>query len=239
MRCVRTAVLARNVDSLYASRALQGLFDADPRLFQKPLLYLTAHTSNPIVTEPLFSGEMRSDAILLYYVAANKLLARCFAEADADLVHAWELSAAAKDMRPSIIQAMSLTAFLTGQPWELFSARLPAKYLPPTSPTRKLWRLDGPLPTPLPRLYERFSYEITREHARRVILDTARVATRVPLGVLTKWCGDPQIQGIVPPGEVTVRVEGNVVHLGEPSLAPIVEAHIAALAKRLSPRQGV
>jgi hypothetical protein len=231
MRCVRAAVLSHQAQELNDSLIIQKLFHSDERLFQRPLLYLNAHLSNPIVTVPLICGDSRSDAILLYYSAVNKLLARDFATADSEFKRSWELSRSAKELRPSIIEGMSLSAFLSGSTWDLFIRRLPEKHVPSSGGVFKIWKLANPYDTgSFSCLYDRFSAEILREHAKRVLIDTAKMVTIVPIEQLIEWCGTPDVCELVKPEILIVKVVENMVYLHDPNLGPMIEEEILELS---------
>jgi hypothetical protein len=88
IRLVRCAVLCGKADELYKGAIIHDLYQHNDRVYQLPLLMLIAHT-HAISTDPIFSGDIRSDTILLYYIGLNSLLSSQFGNADVELVHAW------------------------------------------------------------------------------------------------------------------------------------------------------
>jgi hypothetical protein len=226
LRTVRVAVLSDRVQELYTSKAIQELYQSDDRVFQRALLYLTAHTSHPIVMNPILIGIPRADATLLYYSAVNKLLARSIDAADNELQQAWELSRAAKEVRFPIVHVMSLTAFLTGVSWELFAKRLSEKYVPIRGPPRTIWCLDGKLNMgEFSGLYDRFSAEIVQAHARRLIVDLSNTVSVAPVVMVDRWCATKQWESEAEEGAVSVN--DGIVRFRKQSLGSQIDAEMA------------
>ena len=181
MRTVRTATLASLVKDLYGSGLIQSLKEHYPLAMQVPLLYMCIQAGHPIAcSDPVLMGPacLRHDVMVFYYMGLNRLFRSEVEIADQCMAKAWALSSGAQDMRPAIIEAMSLTTFLSGRPIEVFRARLKQKFWPSDNAAAAIWSLTGHQKVLSP-LYKQFESDIEAMHARHVILGAARTMTSV------------------------------------------------------------
>jgi hypothetical protein len=229
MRCVHLAVKAHTVNELYSSRIIQGLHQANQRVFQRVLLFLAAHTDQPVIEETILIGVPRADGIALYYAGMNRMIAGLFELADLEFHRAWQLSHAAKEMRAVIVPAMSLSAFLSGHSWEVFSARLPEKYIPVSGPAKEIWTLEDKIDMgSFKPMYDRFSAQIVKEHNGRIVKDLRSVSTAAPVALMRKWCGE----AVIEEQRGAFRVVDGIVQFTEPNLAEQIDRELAALVVR-------
>jgi hypothetical protein len=231
MRIVRAAILAKKATDLFRREFIQNLMRSDERLFQLPFLFLSAHTS-PAVCDPHLSGDRRLDSMAFYYSGVNKLLLPSGVEsADADLIHSWSLSKYAKDMRPAIIHAMGISAFLLGKSSKQFEARIGKKHLPTSGPVRDVWDLNKKFDAIWwSDLSRKFLVPIKRECARRVMFLIAQTVEVVPLTDLRKYYNYHGIDDLVPKDELELRIVGDVVYLGKRRATAGIELELAAVA---------
>jgi hypothetical protein len=83
----------------------------------------------------------------------------------------------------------------------------------------------------MPALYARFDGMVQLEHARRVLVDLARVAKVAVLADVEKLCGDLDPMAAVDPAELKIVVQEGVVYFKEPGLSQRIDQEIAELAK--------
>jgi hypothetical protein len=217
MKMLRAAVLCGQAEQLLRTGDLHRRHTEDAAFGQLPLLYLSAHTSDFLSIDPVTVGDARTDAITFYWSGVNKLLAKRFGESHTDLTRAWQLSKAAKDARPAIIEAMALAVFLNRGGSEMVEARAGKKWL--TRNGAGLWDLDEAIDErEWPDLYVALERPIRAEHARRIVLKLADKAERIPLKELLDACHVGSIDEIGPTDDgLELIVERDVVTFGRPS----------------------
>jgi hypothetical protein len=216
MKMARAAIICGEAEQLLRTGDLHRRYREEVAVAQLPLLYLSAHTYNFLIIEPVTVGDARTDAITFYWSGVNKLLAKQFIDCDVDLARAWQLSKAAKDARPAIVQAMALAAFLNGGGCEVVEARGGEKWLNRNG--AELWHLDAPLNArDWSHLYANLETEIRAEHARRIAVKIAENAETMPLMNLLEACRLGSIDEIGRTNELEMIVERGVVTFGRPS----------------------
>jgi hypothetical protein len=227
LRMARAAVLSDQAESLLATGELQRRCRDDPTAFELPLLYLAAHCATPhVVDRPVFAGDARTDAITLYWSGINKLLAREFLASDTDLLHAWQLSKAAKDIRPAVIEAMALAAFLAGKSPRVFASRVPRKWAAGVKWAARLWdeeRIDF---VGMPPLYRRLQTEVKIEHARRVVEGMALSVSRVRINDLMRISQIDSLEELV---GIELQAEGDVIVSKLPNLTGRIQRELTEL----------
>jgi hypothetical protein len=231
LKYARTTVLSRSVDAELKKGPLALLCSQSPKIYQLPLLFLRAHSSDPTVLDLVITSERRYDTMLLYYSAVNKLLVGAPEQADADLMHAWALSKGAKDLRDSIVNALSLSAFLSRVPQQVFLGRIRQKYAPRKGADAEIWDLGANLEFLIGKwdsLFQRLAVFIRKEHARRVIANLAITADAIPLQDLRKLVGFTVLDDFLSP-EAPFRVENGIVLFGTPNLVAAIETEIARI----------
>jgi hypothetical protein len=173
-----------------------------------------------------------------YYSAINKLFNRRFEAADVDLLRSWTLSRGAKDLRPSIIDAMSLSAFLSQKSLPVFQGRLPKKYWPRRGASFDLWDLDKPeSPNFGSKFYMKLASDIKRERTIRILADLERLTSRANFSQIAS------LAGVATESPLLNRFRGAaVVTFSEPLLAERLEEELANVTKLssapLSSRRG-
>jgi hypothetical protein len=237
MRLVRASSLAHKSRELFLARTVHDFHERDPKTFQVSLFYLYVESLNFIDAVPELTHDLRADAITFYYSGLNRLLHRQFAIADEHLQRSWVLSKAAKDMRTSIVNKMSLAAFLAGAPRAVFDDRLPHKYLP-TGTFLNIWNLDGKYKQGdvTGAVCSHLTAEITEEHTRRLILDMALSTSVLPVAMVKERLGvrdlDGSFEKMRREGTINLKIESDAVVFSRPSLVPVLEAELAELKRR-------
>ena len=220
MRTVRTATLGSLVKDLYDSGLIQSLRQTYPLAMEIPLLYLCVQAGRPIeFSEPILMGpaSLRHDVMVFYYMGLNRLFRSEFEIADQCMTQAWSLTTGAQDMRPAIIEAMSLTAFLSGKPIEVFHARMKQKFWPSDNAAAVIWSVIGHKKV-LPPLYKQFESDIAAMHARHVILAAARTMTAVKVKDLAQRAQitpekrfDEILANMIKEGVITATITDGVI----------------------------
>jgi hypothetical protein len=216
LKLVRTAVQSRQVRDLLVSRLIHHMHDSEPASFQLPLLYLTAEAEDPWTPPVELTFDPRTDALTYYYCAINKLLEAKYDEAVVDADRAWGLSNHAKDIRPSLLPLMSITAFLAKYSYDDFCDQLPEKYTGWDEPYMYMWDSEefaGTIPTF--GLFMKFRKEIAREITRRTILDIAVAFKTITLSDIRTHCTGADsvlvLQQLRSDGEIDYDLVGDLV----------------------------
>jgi hypothetical protein len=237
MRLVRASSLAHKSRELFDARTIHTFHERDGKGFQAPLFYLSVESLMFLNKVPELTRDLRADAIAFFYSGLNRLLHQQFVIADEHLQRSWVLSKAAKDMRTSIVNMMSLAAFLARVPRTVFDDRLPRKYVP-TGPFLNVWSLDGHYKSGdiTGVVCSRLISELTEEHTRRLLLDMALSASTVPVSMVRERVGISDLASLFAKmrddSGLGLRIENDAVVFSRPSLVPLLEAELVALKKR-------
>jgi hypothetical protein len=236
MRLVRASSLSRTSRELFDARTIHGFYERDRKGFQAPLFYLAVESLNFLDQVPELTHDLRADALTFFYSGLNRLLHREFTVADEHLQRSWVLSKAAKDMRGSIVNHMSLAAFLAGVPRAVFEDRLPRKYVP-NGTFLSIWNLEGKYKQGdiAGAVCGQFILELTAEHTKRLLLDMALSASTVPVTTARERLGINDLASLfekLRPDGLDLRIQGDAVVFSRPNLVPVIEAELAALKRR-------
>lgn len=219
MRVVRCATFAREIGTLYQNGLIQGLCQSDPTTYQTPLLYLCVQAGKPIdYQKPVPTGDTRHDALMFYYMGLNRLFLHNFPGADECMSCAWMLGSHEEDLRASIMDGMSLTAFLVGKSLEVFRARLKRKEWPTSGPAFDIWvTLPREKPLQLRGLYQLFFSDIM--HMKRVHMIRAAARTMkcvklsdlATLGAVKESDLSETLKEMIDNGQIKANVRDGVV----------------------------
>ncbi|KAH0796028.1 hypothetical protein GPJ56_000096 [Histomonas meleagridis] len=163
-----------------ATKFVKKYLEKDPVVFTGVLLFLLCLLKKPDPTiKPTISKFSRIDTLCFYYSGANKMLLKDFSGAEEDFCKALALSKRAKDIRPAVIQNLSLASYLNHRSWEVFIERIPPTHRPKRD-NDEIWGYNSNLNN-LSKFAENFKEELIIEHDFRVLLDLALTTTVVPL----------------------------------------------------------
>ena len=188
MRYVKAAYLCNKGLEAINLEGFVSLYKSNPTLYTPPILFIHAQVKEPLTPQIQYRKDGRIDTITLYYLALNFMLKKDFQQAEFLLTKAFILSKSCKDVRPNIINKLSLASFLNRTPKEVFCNISPQKHFP-KGISGSLWALKPIDPSQLDSYYREFEKDIVTESARRIILDYAETSTAVSSKDLAKACG--------------------------------------------------
>ncbi|KAK8882048.1 hypothetical protein M9Y10_044688 [Tritrichomonas musculus] len=231
LKWVRSAIFADLQNQLYDSKILHGLYEKNPDLYAAPYLYLCSAADHPISMETVFSGDVRINALTLYYSAINKMLLADYNAAEMDFIRALTLSKKNRDMKDSILTKLSLCSFLNRTPEEIFKRRIPlSRSLPKIA--NEIWKFDRNLDlTFLPPFYKRFLSEIAYEHSRGVILNLASTVTVIKLEEAQEFIGkevpiNVLLENLKAEGTLITTINEGYIYFNDTSKTQLYETKI-------------
>ncbi|KAH0785999.1 hypothetical protein GPJ56_010133 [Histomonas meleagridis] len=230
MRVIRAAALSKTLQRLYETNLIQQLYQKNKTVFNLPMLYLAAQSKRPDSTlHPTISMSTRNDVLQYYYSGINQMNLKNFEDANIDFAKALTLAKALEfdEIIRSIIDKLSLSSFLSHTQRDVFLKRIPI-YLKLDGPYEKIWDINSEIDR-YDSFMNSFSYEISRERTRRLIIDLALTTSRINIDHFVELCGPVDEAKKMTQNEIEIIVNDDMITFNGPFLLEKVQNKIQDL----------